>query len=180
MKSVGDLKAMKAEKAQGNKRKALDDKKEDLSALLASIHLPESIRVDFPLTSQRTRDKTLLSICDGSIGYAHKKILDNINLSVTSKERVAITGSNGKGKTTLLKALLNDPTVLKSGQWNTPTLDNMGYLDQHYGTLDSEKSALEIFSGMNIFASHAEIRKHLNNFLFRKNEEVCTLVKNLS
>ena len=53
-------------------------------------------------------------------------------------------------------------------------------MDQHYGNLDSEKSAIEIIAEANPLWSHTEIRRHLNDFLFRKNEEVNTAVKNLS
>jgi ATPase subunit of ABC transporter with duplicated ATPase domains len=43
-----------------------------------------------------------------------------------------------------------------------------------------KKSALEIIADVAPQWDHAVIRRHLNDFLFRKNEEVNTLVKNLS
>jgi ATPase subunit of ABC transporter with duplicated ATPase domains len=53
-------------------------------------------------------------------------------------------------------------------------------LDQHYQTLDLERSALEIIAEAVPQWDHYTIRRHLNDFLFRKNEEVNMLVKNLS
>jgi ATPase subunit of ABC transporter with duplicated ATPase domains len=70
--------------------------------------------------------------------------------------------------------------VIKFGDWNVPNPQNIGHLDQHYGNLNPEKSAVEIISTANPAWSHAQIRQHLNDFLFRKNEEVNAPSKNLS
>jgi ATPase subunit of ABC transporter with duplicated ATPase domains len=56
----------------------------------------------------------------------------------------------------------------------------MGYLDQCYGNLNPEKSAFEIISDTKPSWSTGEIRRHLNDFIFRKNEEVNAPMKNLS
>lgn len=180
MKSVGDLKAMKAEKSQGDKLKTIDDKKQKLSEQLSEIRLPEIITPKFHLSHHDVGDKTLVSIIDGSIGYGNKIIVQNINMSINSRERVAVVGDNGCGKTTLVKAILGDANILKSGDWHAPNFRDIGYLDQHYGNLDPEKSVVEIISYTNPAWTHGEIRQHLNDFLFRKNEEVNVSVKNLS
>ena len=39
--------------------------------------------------------------------YDKAKVLNNINLSVSSKEAVAVLGPNGAGKTTLLLSLIH-------------------------------------------------------------------------
>jgi ATPase subunit of ABC transporter with duplicated ATPase domains len=180
MKSTGDLKEMKAEKSQGSKRKAIDEKKQKLLEQLSEIRLPEIIMPKFHLSHRDMGDKNIVSIINGSVGYGDQIILQNINLSVGSRERVAIVGDNGCGKTTLVKAILGDANIAKSGDWNAPNSCDIGYLDQHYGNLDPEKSAVEIISEANPTWSHAEIRRHLNDFLFRKNEEVNAPAKNLS
>jgi ATPase subunit of ABC transporter with duplicated ATPase domains len=59
-------------------------------------------------------------------------------------------------------------------------LSDIGYLDQHYGTLSPKKSVLETIADLVPTWSHAEIRRHLNDFLFRKNAEVNALVATLS
>ncbi|MDR2781096.1 MAG: ATP-binding cassette domain-containing protein [Holosporaceae bacterium] len=180
MKSVGDLKATKAEKSQGDKLKTIDDKKQKLSEQLSEIRLPEITVPKFHLSHQDVGDKTLVSIVDGSIGYGDKIIVQNINLSINSRERIAIVGNNGSGKTTLVRAILGDVNITKSGDWHASNPQDIGYLDQHYGNLDPEKSAVEIISDANSAWTHGEIRRHLNDFLFRKNEEVNAFAKNLS
>jgi ATPase subunit of ABC transporter with duplicated ATPase domains len=180
MKMVGDLKGMKAEKSQGKKLTTIDEKKQKLSKQLSEIRLPEIIVPKFYLSHRDMGDRTLVSITDGTVGYTDKMILWNINLSVGSRERVAVVGDNGAGKTTLVWAILGYENVLKSGDWHVPNPRDIGYLDQHYENLDPEKSAVEIIAEINPVWTHGEIRRHLNDFLFRKNEEVNAPSKNLS
>jgi ATPase subunit of ABC transporter with duplicated ATPase domains len=180
MKSVGDLKAVKAEKSQGEKFKIIDEKKRKLSEQLLQLRLPEIIVPKFQIAHQNVSDKILVSVIDGAVGYADKIVLQNINLAVTARERIAVVGANGCGKTTLVKAILGDTNIVKFGDWYAPSPQDIGYLDQHYGNLDPERSAVEIISEVNHALNHAEIRRHLNDFLFRKNEEVTVLIKNLS
>ncbi len=91
---------------------------------------------------------------------------------------MTIKGNNASGKTTLFKAILNDNKVIKSGSWYAT--NDIGYLDQHYDNLDKEKTSIENLWDIVPNWSLVDIRRHLNNFLFRKNEEVNTLVKYLS
>jgi ATPase subunit of ABC transporter with duplicated ATPase domains len=132
------------------------------------------------LSHQDKANKILVSVVDGSAGYAGKTVLGNINLSVGARERIAVIGANGSGKTTLIKAIMGNPNIVKSGDWYAPNLQDIGHLDQHYENLNPKKSAIEIISEVNPSWSHAEIRRHLNDFLFRKNEEVNVPVENLS
>lgn len=181
MKSVADIKAMGAEKSQGKNLKNLDKKKQKLSEQLNETRLTEVIMPKFHLPFQRVTHQTIVSIVDGAIGYSKENIVSqNINLSLAAHEHIAIVGKNGSGKTTLLRAILGDKSVWKSGDWRVPNSCDIGYLDQHYGNLDPEKSAIEIIGEANPAMNQAEIRRHLNDFLFRKNEEVNNAVHNLS
>jgi ATPase subunit of ABC transporter with duplicated ATPase domains len=180
MKTVGDLKAMKAEKSQGKKLRGIDDKKQELSDRLEQIRQSEIIMPKFHLSHQDVGDKSIVSIIDGSVGYTDTIVLQNINLSIMSHGRLAIVGDNGSGKTTLVRAICGDENIVKSGDWNTPHSRDIGHLDQHYKNLNLEKSAIETIAEANPLWSHGEIRKHLNDFLLRKNEEVNTFIKNLS
>jgi ATPase subunit of ABC transporter with duplicated ATPase domains len=93
---------------------------------------------------------------------------------------MAITGDNGSGKSTLIKAIIGDKSVHKTGEWYVVKPDDIGYLDQHYGTLNPHKTVLETIEDLVPHLPHTEIRRHLNDFLFRKNEEVNALVSTLS
>jgi ATPase subunit of ABC transporter with duplicated ATPase domains len=75
---------------------------------------------------------------------------------------------------------MDDTCVIKSGNWYAPKISDIGYLDQHYGTLHAEKTVLETIAELVPTWPHIEVRRHLNDFLFRKNEEVNALVSTLS
>ncbi|MDR1365677.1 MAG: ATP-binding cassette domain-containing protein [Holosporales bacterium] len=181
MKSVGDLKAMKAEKSQGSKLKNIDERKQKLSGQLNEMRLPEIITPRFKFTYQDTSGRSIVSITNGTAGYASKVILRNINFCVGSQERVAIVGRNGVGKTTLVRAICGDPYIVKSGSWSVPNPRDIGRLDQHYDNLDPEKSALEIiWEASDKWHDFAEVRSFLNDYLFRKNEEVNVPLKTMS
>lgn len=47
-------------------------------------------------------------ITNGAISFGAETILEEINIEIKDKEKIAIVGRNGAGKTTLLKALINN------------------------------------------------------------------------
>jgi ATPase subunit of ABC transporter with duplicated ATPase domains len=175
---VSDEKARRAVETSGKKKKAIREGRDDLLEKLSALRLPEVIVPKFSINAADISNRVLLSITNGSVGYKNGGIvLENINLSLMSKSRIALQGNNGSGKSTLLKAILGDQNVVKSGDWYMP--NDIGYLDQHYNTLPLERSVLETIAEL-VDWSHAEIRCHLNDFLFRKNEEVQAKVHQLS
>ncbi|MBS0185608.1 MAG: ABC-F family ATP-binding cassette domain-containing protein [Proteobacteria bacterium] len=178
---VSHAKARRAEETSGLKKANIRDKKEELITRLSSLCLSEVIKPTFSLEAFEFSEKQLLSISQGELRYENQEVLlKNIHLSLLSHDRVAILGKNGSGKSTLIKAILNADNVLKSGYWSLPKRCDIGYLDQHYKTLDFHKSILETIEDIQPFWSHEDIRKHLNTFLFRKNEEVYARVSTLS
>jgi ATPase subunit of ABC transporter with duplicated ATPase domains len=180
MKSVGDSKKTRAEGAQGSKLRNIDSERQRLSEQLSEIRVPEVIVPKFQVSHRDMGDRTIVSIRDGSISYGNKIVLQSINLSVSGRERLAILGANGSGKTTLARAICGDESVLRSGDWDTPQRSDIGYLDQHYENLNVDKTVVETIAEVNSSWSHADIRCHLNDFLFRKNEEVNSAIRNLS
>lgn len=174
---VSNAKAGRAEETSGRKKSAIDHKKQDLTEQLSNLRLPDIIVPKFSLNSADGGERTIVSISDGSIGYAGKApLLKKISLSISSKDRIAIQGDNASGKSTLIKVILDDNRVIKSGNWYLPSIRDIGYLDQHYATLSVEKTVLETIAELVPTWSHIEVRRHLNDFLFRKNEEVNTTV----
>lgn len=47
-----------------------------------------------------------------SLGFADKKILANINFTLNDKDRVALIGKSGVGKTTLVKSFLSEKNII--------------------------------------------------------------------
>ena len=53
-------------------------------------------------------------IVNGAVSYGAETILEEINIEIREKEKIAIVGRNGCGKTTLLKAIVNNE-MLEAG-----------------------------------------------------------------
>jgi ATPase subunit of ABC transporter with duplicated ATPase domains len=178
---VSAAKASRAEETSGRKKSAIDNKKDDLAEQLANMRLPEIIKPKFSLTANDIDNQILVTVRDGVVKYElEAPLIQNINLTVFARDRIAIIGDNGSGKSTLVKAILGDDNILKEGDWVIPKSEDIGYLDQHYRNLDIQTSVLESISLLMPSWTHAQIRKHLNDFLFRKNEEVNALLSQLS
>ncbi len=178
---VSGAKATRAEETSGRKRADISNRKQDLIYELAELRLPEIILPKFSLDSAELGKGIVVSITGGSVGYEDNfPITQGINLSVKVGDRLAVTGDNGSGKSTLIKAIIGRKDTIKLGNWYVPKIQDIGYLDQNYDTLNPNKSVLESIAELIPNWTHAEIRCHLNDFLFRKNEEVNVLVANLS
>lgn len=178
---VSNAKAGRAEETSGRKKSAIDKRKSDLAESLSDLRLPEIIVPKFSLSGSDAGRGMIIQISGASVGYFEgQPILSGISLSLGSGQHMAITGDNGSGKSTLIKAILGDESVCKTGEWHVIKREDVGYLDQHYGTLNPDKTVLETIADLVPAWPHTEVRRHLNDFLFRKNEEVNSLVAQLS
>lgn len=175
LKGASDTSLGKHQAAVGKVRDVLAGEK-------AALHMPEQVVVSFDVLASNLGSKQgcVIEIRDGKAGYtAPPAIVQGINFLVTSGERIALVGDNGSGKSTLMKALLGDSQVVTDGFWHLPKRDVIGYLDQHYMTLDTKKTVLETVQSCSSM-NEKELRSVLNDFLFRKNEEVFAPVATLS
>lgn len=178
---VSTTKAGRAQGTSGRKKSIIERKKQALTNQLLDLRLSQIIVPKFSLSSASTGEQVILSIIDGSIGYTEQvPLLEQINLSINSRDRISIQGDNASGKSTLIKAILNNNSIIKLGKWYAPKASDIGYLDQHYATLDAEKTVLETITTLVPTWPHSEVRNHLSDFLFRKNEEVNNNVAQLS
>ena len=78
----------------------------------------------------------MISIRNLSVEFSAKTLLDNINYVINRRDRIALVGKNGAGKSTMLKIIagLQRPT---SGSVDAPSDVTIGYLPQHMTTEDT-------------------------------------------
>lgn len=178
---IAQSKSSSAQENAGQKTKEIHQKKYHLNQQLNSLRIPEIIIPRFSITGDHRLNQTVVQISDGCLGYSSSQLmLSNINMLLNCHDKLAIIGKNGSGKTTLIKAIFNDPLIYKTGYWVMPKPSDIGYLDQHYRTLTPNFSVYETIEQIVPLWSSHKIRRHLNDFLFRKNEEVMMPIKLLS
>lgn len=78
----------------------------------------------------------MISINNLSVEFSAKSLFDNINYVINKKDKIALVGKNGAGKSTMLKIIagLQHPT---SGSVAVPQGVTIGYLPQHMTISDS-------------------------------------------
>ena len=95
----------------------------------------------FPHTELHTKDLLVLKCLE--IGYS-KALLPAVNLHLNSEAKIWIRGTNGVGKTTLLKTLLGKlPPVSGGFSWHIAA--NLGYLEQDLIFNNSAENAFSFF-----------------------------------
>ncbi len=85
----------------------------------------------------------MVSINNLSVEFSAKSLFDNINYVINDKDRIALVGKNGAGKSTMLKIIagLQQPT---SGTVSIPADISVAYLPQHMITTDGLTVAQEV------------------------------------
>ena len=165
---------------EGRNKGKLNKQLDKISAELSEIHIPKTIQPSFHLNpASSSPSKTIVSITEGSCGY-DSPILHAIQFRLNGGQRVALHGDNGSGKTTFIKAILHEEHIFRLGDWHTPKREAIGYIDQQYATLDAYSTVLDAIQAVAPGWNMLEMRKHLNAFLFSKNEVVYAPIHTLS
>lgn len=110
--------------------------------------------------------------CEGvSKSYGEHKVLENVNLKIMPGDKIAIIGTNGVGKSTLCKILIEE---LKpdSGSVKWGATIQKGYFPQNVSEeIKGEESLYEWLRGFDKKVDSSEIRSNLGRMLFSGEEQ---------
>tara|TARA_B100002049_G_scaffold218326_1_gene185395 strand:+ start:244 stop:1845 length:1602 start_codon:yes stop_codon:yes gene_type:complete len=149
-----------AEKTQGKLRGLLDDR---IQAAQRSLHDAESrIRDD---------DRVGIELPDPAVPSG-KRIAeltgtDGRTMVLQGPERIAITGPNGVGKTTLLQGLIAGVAAAPGRAVAVAHVDRIGELSQRLDNLDDAASVIENVARVAPHMPRAELRNRLARLLVR-------------
>ncbi len=103
---------------------------------------------------------------NGAIGYENSILCEQINFNVFYKDRIALIGKNGCGKTTLLKILNDELSLLKGKLYKGSSL-NIGYYDQMHINLNHQLTVFDTVKELVPNETQGYIFTYLAKFGFR-------------
>lgn len=125
------------------------------------------LKLDFGKPAHQSRD--VLITDELSVGYpGYPTLLHGLNLNIRAGQRIAITGANGSGKTSLLRTITGklEPAA---GSFRLGSSIRPGYMSQEQELLNPMFSPLETILKTSPF-NETEARHFLHFFLFGGND----------
>ncbi len=156
-----------------SKRKMLEKKKAELVVPDPPI---SKMRMKFTPTCETGND--VLTVSGLSKAFDSKLLFNNADMQVFKNDRVFMLGTNGCGKTTLLRILTRQQSA-DAGSFAFGANVKVGYFDQSLESLHGGKTVIdEIWDEHRLF-TETKVRSYLALFLFR-GDDVFKNVDNLS
>ncbi|MFJ6413970.1 ABC-F family ATP-binding cassette domain-containing protein [Terribacillus saccharophilus] len=142
------------------------------------LHDASSAKLTFDIDRRSGND--VLKVKDLAYQYPESTspVFEHVTFHMNRQDRIALTGPNGTGKTTLLKTIIGKLPA-KSGQVELGTGVSIGYYDQEQTELHSSKSVLAELWDEYPLMDEKNIRTILGNFLFT-GDDVLKVVNTLS
>ena len=148
-------------------------------AAMEKIQRPEALDDKMKLTFKEEfpSGNDVLIAEDISVGY-RQPLIENLSFLIRRGERIAFSGANGVGKTTLLKVLTSQMSIL-SGYLKVGHNVSFGYYDQGQLLINEQNTVIEeVHQNFRLY-TEGEIRNLLARFLF-KGDDVFLKVSSLS
>lgn len=134
------------------------------------------MNISFPVSV--TPGKVVIELEHVTKAFGEKTIFEDINLFIERGSKIAFVGQNGQGKSTLIKAIMNEFSY--EGSVKIGHNVQLGYFAQNQAEyLDGEKTLLDTMIDAATDANRSKVRDILGSFLFR-GDDVEKKVKVLS
>ncbi len=139
----------------------------------------EHKKLNVGFDEEHKSSKRVIMVKDLTVATPESKlILDDINLDIYSKERIALIGANGSGKSTFIKSVLGLQDLNIKGEIEIGPSVKIGYLPQIISFPKENQQLLEYFSSTT-YLNEQRARQVLAGFQFYQ-DDVMKRVGNLS
>lgn len=125
----------------------------------------EEQAIRFRFEARHRSGEDVLFLQDVSKSFGDKHLFAHLNLHVRTGDRVALIGSNGVGKSTLIKLIAGELTP-DNGYIHYGANTDIGYYDQHQAFLDPNKTILDEVWDRFPQMEQSDVRSALGLFLF--------------
>lgn len=122
----------------------------------------KKMNLEMEVADRSGKDVVVMKAVNKSFG--EQVLFQDANLHIQFRERVAMVGENGTGKSTLIKMLLGQEQV-DSGELKLGSNVKVGYLSQHIFPDKKDETVIELFRD-EIKVTEGEARHILARFLF--------------
>ena len=123
---------------------------------------PKKMALSFEASQRSGKEVVILE--DITKSFGQKQLLNGANFHVYWKDRTAIVGRNGSGKSTVLKILLGELQV-DEGLSKLGSNVNVGFLSQHFEVKDPKARLIDVFR-QEVHVDEGEARHILAKFMF--------------
>ncbi len=148
-----------------NKASLVQSRIKQLEKIVRIVLPPERKRIRFRFPSPPKSGRVVMELTGISKAYGTKRVLNNINLTIESGERIALVGHNGAGKSTLMRIL--DGEAFQSGERRIGHNVSLDYFAQDQAqAMDPAKSAYEELLAASPYDMVPQLRDILGAFLF--------------
>ncbi|MCC5615325.1 ATP-binding cassette domain-containing protein [Nostoc sp. CHAB 5836] len=160
----------KAEASAGTAKKKHEAAVAKANQKVAETKVKTTKVTSIQLEEKNQKRRNLINIQGANLRVSERLLIQNIQLHVSSGDRIAIIGANGSGKSSLVKAILgieNQTAVFDSGEVLLAPAMKAVYLDQTYELVNRHYTLLENMQAANRNLSYQLLRQQLGHFLFK-------------
>lgn len=151
--------------SSGNRKKMAQSREKVLDKKMDELLVRDKTlkKVRLNIKPDREGSKIPVKINNITFGYNEHKLIKDLSLNITNRERFLIVGENGVGKSTLLKLIVGKLKPDSGSIWYGNKTD-IAYYAQELELLDLDKTIIANVD--NETYTERELRTVLGNFLF--------------